>query len=356
MVGAQLGSGIEVMALRETVDRQRRAATEVLGRLDREGINLVKECPACCRCFDRGAERCEHDGAVLELTLPVERVVDAKYRLDRLLGRGGMGAVYEAEDLRLGRRVAVKIVTGGFLGDGAALRRFAREAQASARLVHPHIVRVYDYGSLGGEAAYLVMERAPGITWRALLEARGTLPPAHASELIDQVLAGLEHAHATGVLHRDLKPENLLVADDGAGGERVRILDFGLAKLLEGSVIDPKSRTTSGVSMGTFGYMSPEQLFGREVDARTDVYAMGVIALETLTGAIPVRGEFFHFAIDAVVQERLVAQATDDAGRALAAAVAGALCQDADARTPTVTALRASLIPAIRAWRGPAPA
>jgi len=140
------------------------------------------------------------DGIDLTLTLPVPRIIDGKYRLDRLIGRGGMGAVYEARDLRLGRDVAVKVMIGGQFGREAALRRFRREARAVARLNHPNIVALHDFGELEGGGAYLVMERIHGASLRAELRRAGSFKPADAAEWFDQVLDGLNAAHEHGVV------------------------------------------------------------------------------------------------------------------------------------------------------------
>ena len=144
--------------------------------------NFLKECPSCGACFDSPAETCDRDGQPLSLLLPVVRTIDGKYRLDQLIGKGGMGAVYEARDLRLERSVAVKVMVGRAFGDESALRRFRREARAAARLNHPNIVSVYDFGGLDGGDAYLVMERIHGVTLRAELGRLGVLPPPLAAE------------------------------------------------------------------------------------------------------------------------------------------------------------------------------
>lgn len=352
-VAFQIGAVYEVLSLREQVGRQQDVQSEVLASIDDRHINLVKECPACGRCYDRTAERCVDDDRVLILSMPVERVLGGKYRLDRLLGRGGMGAVYEALDQRLNRRVALKVIKGSAFHNTSARRRFAREAQACARLTHPAIVRVYDYGAFDTSASYLVMELVHGRTWRAELDRLGAFTPEAAADLLDQVMAGMESAHDAGVLHRDLKPDNLLIA--AAAREprpQVKILDFGLAKVRESSFADPKSQTLAGVAMGTLGYMSPEQLAATDVDARTDVYAIGVVALETLTGHLPKFGPGFHALIEAEVDRRLTAPARTDAHQALAAAIARALAPDRDRRYASIPEMRAVLIPAIRQCGG----
>lgn len=347
MVASQVGAVCEVLALREQVGEHQRIQTEVLGRLDRQQINLVRECPDCGRCFDSTEERCPDDGQMLVLSLPVDRTLDGKYRLERLIGRGGMGAVYEATDLRLNRRVAAKVVRSAMLGSSSLQRRFAREAQACGRLAHPNIVRVYDFG-MAGETAYLVMEYVQGETWRAQLERLGILSTAVAASLLDQVLDGMQAAHAAGVLHRDLKPENLLICPPATGSiPNVKILDFGLAKVREAGFTDPKSMTMQGVAMGTFGYMSPEQLLGENVDERTDVYAIGVITLETLTGRIVVDGMFFHRAIEAELNRRLIAPAATNAHARLASAIERALAPNPAQRFASIADMRAELVPAI---------
>ncbi len=186
------------------------------------------------------------------------------------------------------------------------------------------------------------------------LDRHGVFAQETAAALLDQVLAGLEAAHAAGVLHRDLKPENLhILVADGEGPPCVKILDFGLAKFRDRENTDPKSRTSTGVALGTFGYMSPEQLLGREVDERADVYSVGVIALESLTGRVPVRGEYFHYAVDLAVEERVVRRAVTESQHALATVMTRALAQNPADRYPTVAELRAALIPAIRSCEPP---
>ncbi len=349
LLAAQIGGVYEVLTLRGEIGRHRRIQQEVLARFDRERLNLVKECRACGACYDSSADRCERDGQELVIEVPVERVVEGKYRLERVIGRGGMGAVFEATDLRLNRRVALKVMTGHLIGSGTALRRFAREAQASAKLEHPNIVRVYDYGTLGDDSAYLVMEHVQGVTWADEMDRLGAFPLPLAADALDQVLDGAEAAHAAGILHRDLKPSNLMLRRPKEDGPlQVKILDFGLAKVRELAFADPKSLTAQGVTLGTFGYMAPEQLLGEEVDERADVYSLGVIALETLTGRLRIAQQFFHRTIEAELKARLVVPARTAPQRALAEALQGCLAPARDLRTPSAREMRRVLIPAIR--------
>jgi serine/threonine protein kinase len=217
----------------------------------------------------------------------VSRVVDGKYRLDRLLGKGGMGAVYEARDLRLGRAVAVKCLLGRQFGQQGALRRFRREARAAARLNHRNVVAVYDYGVLEGEGAYLVMELVRGVTLRAELQRSGSLTAARTADWFEPLLDGVAAAHAEGMVHRDLKPENVIGTDGDA--LEVRILDLGLVKLDPGESLSTDPLTAEGAVMGTLAYMAPEQLLGGDVDHRADVFAVGLMLVEALTGGYPFR-------------------------------------------------------------------
>jgi hypothetical protein len=252
-------------------------------------INLMRVCPHCGTCYDSDVVLCVKDGRVPAVTLPIERTIDGKYKLDRLIGRGGMGAVYSGKDIRLDRRIAIKILLSELFGQEMALRRFEREAQTAARLNHPNIIQVHDYGPIGAMGAYLVMEYAEGRTWRQEMElsrlTAGVILP-----WVSQLLDGVAAAHEAGIVHRDLKPENLLLIERGDGTSQLKILDFGLAKmqLLD---LSREDKLSLGVSMiGTVGYVPPEQLNGGVTDARSDIYAIGRILLETLSGSLPDSG------------------------------------------------------------------
>jgi eukaryotic-like serine/threonine-protein kinase len=284
-IAAQIAFVYENAALKERVIREHTIRRDVLTKLSQSEFRLLRECPACGVCFDSDETACPVDGAELVPSLPVERVIEGKYRLDRLLGKGGMGAVYEASDLRLNRKVAVKVMIGRLFGRRDALRRFEREAQAAAKLSHRNVVDVYDYGTFGNEGAYIVMQLLHGQSWLDLIQ-RGPFPPAIAAERISQLLQGLKAAHEAGIIHRDLKPANLAVVPDN-GRELVKILDFGLAKMQERAGVDAETITDVGTVIGTYGYMSPEQLLGREADERADIFAVGVITAEALTGKQP---------------------------------------------------------------------
>ena len=286
-VATQIALVLQMVVLREQVKEDGRVRAEVLARLEQEHIQLLLECPSCGRCYSSPVTKCEEDRSPLGFTLPIERIIDGKYRLDRRIGVGGMGAVYEASDLRLQRTVAVKIMTGRLFGNSSAFLRFEREARLAARLQHPGIISIYDFGSLRGDGAYLVMQLVPGRSWRAEMQAAGPIRPARAAVWIDQLCDAIALAHSNGVIHRDLKPENLLIWVDSNGLEKVTVLDFGLAKLRSVPKPSDSTLTTEDTVVGTQSYMSPEQRRGEPVDDRSDVYALAVIIVELLTNSKP---------------------------------------------------------------------
>jgi serine/threonine protein kinase len=215
------------------------------------------------------------------------------YRILAKLGEGGMGAVYAAEHTKLAARVALKVLHGPYAQSPEAVARFVTEARASARIGNPHIIEVRDLGELPGGGYYLVMELLEGRSLAQALEQDGPFSPERALHLLTQLCDALGAAHARGIVHRDLKPENLfLVARDG-DPDFVKVLDFGISKVLD-EAWAPKGMTRTGAMLGTPYYMAPEQVHGaRDIDARADVYALGVIAFELLSGTRPFRAETF---------------------------------------------------------------
>lgn len=242
--------------------------------------------------------------------LPAEQLDDELpgYTVRRVLGQGGMGAVYLAHHTTLDRDVAVKLLPAELAGEEGFVRRFEREARSMARLDHPHIVKVHDFGRTSTGLPYLVMEYVDGCDLQRLIQ-QGQLSVAQALQLVTQVCDALSYAHAAGIVHRDIKPSNVLI--DRAGC--IKIADFGLARPV-GAGRNGMSRalTQSGEVMGTLEYMAPEQLMGKEADHRADIYALGVMLYELLTGDVP-RGAWrppsgvkpMDERLDAVVQRAL---------------------------------------------------
>jgi serine/threonine-protein kinase len=210
----------------------------------------------------------------------IGRLIDGRYQVRSRIARGGMATVYLATDLRLERRVAVKVMHGHLADDSQFKQRFIQEARSAARLAHPNVVNVFDQGQ-DADSAYLVMEYLPGITLRDLLQEYGSLTSQQTIDISEAVLSGLAAAHKAGIVHRDLKPENVLLADDG----RIKIGDFGLARAASANT------ATGAALLGTIAYLSPELVTRGVADTRSDIYAVGIMMYEMLTGEQPFKGE-----------------------------------------------------------------
>ena len=226
------------------------------------------------------------------------------YEIQSLIGAGGMGEVYRAHDVRLDRTVAIKVLPISCSADRDRLQRFAQEARAAAALNHPNILSIFDIGDNHG-APYIVSELLEGETLRDCLK-RGSLSLRKAIDYAFQVARGLAAAHEKGIVHRDLKPENLFITNDG----RVKILDFGLAKLTRpesaregGDAPTMQAATEPGVVMGTVGYMSPEQVRGKDADARADIFSFGAILYEMISGKRAFQGETAADTMSAILKE-----------------------------------------------------
>jgi serine/threonine-protein kinase len=248
---------------------------------------------SCSRCGGRHPpERCPAGPEVA--TLPsldlLRGAIVGEYQVTGLLGEGGMGVVYSGVHPLLGRKVAIKVLNHQMAQRDEATKRFLQEARAASTLRHQNIVDVFAFGQLADGRYYQVMEFLEGESLRAMLNKRGPMPPSQARTIVIGVLAGLDVAHRRGVVHRDIKPDNIFICGSLDGGalaaSDVKILDFGLAKRESAGDISVKTR--SGVTMGTPAYMSPEQCRGvGSVDARTDIYAVGVMLYEMIAGRVP---------------------------------------------------------------------
>src|SRR5258708_20925934 len=219
-------------------------------------------------------------------------VVAERYRGEALLGEGTMGVVYRVEHVHMRKTFALKVLGGEWVKTPDALARFEREARAAGSIATPHVAQATDFGLLADGSCFLVLEYVDGRTLRRALK-RGALQPGRALRIARGVGSAMAAAHAMGVIHRDLKPENIMLVDRDGNSDYVKVLDFGLAKIESEAVAGPVSKalTRHGALVGTPSYMSPEQAIGEGVDPRADLYAVGVILFEMLTGVCPFRGD-----------------------------------------------------------------
>jgi predicted Ser/Thr protein kinase len=269
----------------------------------------------------------------------IGHVIDGKYELKAKLGQGGMSVVYQARRVHIGDDVAVKILTGKFVKDDAALARFRREARAAAMLRHPNVITIHDFGETDDEhaPAFIVMEFVKGTPLRELLHSEDHFSVERGLRLMRGICAGVGAAHRQGVVHRDLKPENILVVapEDDFELESVRVVDFGLAKLLADA-----GATTTGSVVGTPYYMSPEQCLGEPLDARSDVYSLGAMFYEMLSGKKP----FAEETVSGVINRHLTEPPAPfspalEIPRRVSIGIMHALAKDPDARPQTATEL-----------------
>lgn len=250
----------------------------------------MKQCPACEREFKDQMHFCPFDGLALVLQSDNDKLIgtilDNKYRIEEKIGEGGMGRVYRATHIHMDHTVAVKILHSHLSSDQTALERFRREARAAAQLHHPNAVAVTDFGvTMNDRVAYLVMEFLDGLDLRQRIDKQRQLDCEETCSIVQQICSALDAAHSNGIIHRDLKPDNIWLFKSADGVERVKVLDFGIAKLQ--STTEMIKLTQQGVIVGTPHYMSPEQCSGEELDARSDLYSLGVIIYEMLTGWVP---------------------------------------------------------------------
>jgi serine/threonine protein kinase len=315
-----------------------------------EAIAIAKICPQCGVEYDTASRFCPNDGTPLRpkgSTDPfVGRVLAERYHMLKRLGEGGMGKVYLAEHVKMNRHCAVKVMNSALLNDSDAAQRFAREASNAARIIHPNVAAVFDYGETDG-VVYLVMEYVEGEPLTRLLERETMLQPARAVDIAHQVSEALVAAHELGIVHRDLKPDNIIIAAGKNGRDIAKVVDFGIAKAIEEA--PGESLTRTGLVIGTPEYMSPEQLLGDPVDARSDIYSLGCILYQMLTG----RRTFDEPTREQMIKRRLTEKAphprdlVPDLPKTLDLIVARLLNRTPHDRYATAAEVRDLLIPAI---------
>ena len=252
------------------------------------GVSARKVCPHCGNEYETDARFCPKDGAALRPTGGSDPLIGHtlgdRYHILSLVGEGGMGRIYLAEHVRMNRQCAVKIMRPNLVNDADAAARFAREASSAARIIHPNVAAVFDYGESDGHI-YLVMEYVKGESLGAILQTERVLAIPRAVELGRQISDALAAAHELGIVHRDLKPDNILITRTAGGKEVAKVVDFGIAKAIKEG--PGQKLTETGLVIGTPEFMSPEQLMGDPVDARSDIYSLGCILYEMLLGVAP---------------------------------------------------------------------
>jgi serine/threonine protein kinase len=253
----------------------------------------VTSCPRCGRTFEDGIRFCPVDGALVTQAVSdpnLGRVLMGQFELREVAGRGAMGTVYRAYQRTMDRVVAVKILRSEIVKEPGVLRRFLREARAAAKLQHPNIVTVHMVGETDDGVPYLVMEHIDGVSLEAICEAQGPQPLPRVTWFGRQIASALSEAHNVGIIHRDLKPANILVTDRSRTPDLIKVLDFGIAKLLTANGPDQSMVTADGTIFGTPHYIAPEQASGGDVDHRADLYSLGVILFRLTTGVLPFEG------------------------------------------------------------------
>ena len=265
-----------------------------------------KICPQCGTEYDVDQKFCPKDGTTLRLQGGqtgdlVGAVIADRYNVIKKLGEGGMGTVYLAEHVKMGRKSAIKVMNPGMVSDADAISRFNREASNASRINHPNVAAVYDFGETSDGLIYLAMEFIEGPSLTKVIEENGSLPPARAAEITRQAAEALSVAHDMGIVHRDLKPDNIMLAKGRDGSDIVKVVDFGIAKAAEG---ENQNVTKTGLVVGTPEYMSPEQLAGDKLDGRSDTYSLALVTYAMLTGKLPFPAE--------TIQESMIKRLTDE--------------------------------------------
>ncbi len=264
----------------------------------------TKVCPQCKTRYDADLKICPRDGTILVFEAASElspgSIVAEKYKIVELIGRGASGSVYKALQAGLNREVAIKVLKLDYVSDRESLQRFELEAKASAKLTHINICAVYDHGVLPNGQPYMVCELLKGKTLRDVLKRHKQIAPEEAVEICTQICDALAVAHDRGIVHRDIKPANVMLCVDEQGLAVVKLIDFGMAKILRGTKGNTETLglTKTGDILGTPWYMSPEQALGQKIDWRADIYSLGCVLFEMVSGSVPFHGASEYEVID----------------------------------------------------------
>ena len=253
-------------------------------------------CPECRQFFAADARFCPFDGSSLQPATGYDpsrdpligQVIDGRYKVEAVLGEGGMGTVYRVVHTSLGRQLALKALRRDLAEDPDLAARFVREAKAAGAIAHPNIVQISDFGSLSSGQPYFVMEFLTGVSLRQMLLSGEKLAPKRVLSMVDSVAEALAMAHDAGIIQRDVKPDNILIQRNPSGRDVVKVLDFGLARVAGASRL-----TRKGIVFGTPHYMSPEQATGEVLDQRSDIYSLGVVLYELITGKVPFEADTY---------------------------------------------------------------
>jgi len=267
----------------------------------------MKICPVCSTEYPDDVKFCPNDGQTLRSAAPahdlVGQVIADRYHVVKKLGEGGMGQVYLAEHVKMGRRSAIKVMNPSMVHDPDAVARFNREASNASRITHPNVCAIYDFGETPDGLIYLAMEFIEGEPLTDLLERDSALPLPRAANIFLQTAEALQAAHDLGIVHRDLKPDNIMLTRRKGGGDTVKVVDFGIAKAVGGDDAGQKV-TKTGLVIGTPEFMSPEQLSGDKLDGRSDLYSLALVLYRMLAGKLPFEAT--------TVQETMIKRLTDE--------------------------------------------
>jgi eukaryotic-like serine/threonine-protein kinase len=309
----------------------------------------MKTCPQCGRIYEGPVEACTEDrmplidDAAAALDPLLGRLLADRYRLVQKIGQGGMGSIYKALQTKMERICAIKLLTALSHDNEAALARFNREAKMASRIDNRHAITIYDYGEAEGGVPYLAMEFVDGKPLSTVLAEEGYLPVERVVAIINQIAEALTAAHSLGIVHRDLKPDNVMITHKGDTADYVKVLDFGIAK----TVIEDSNEklTMDGFVLGTPVYMSPEQLSGEKLDARSDIYSLAIIAYEMLSGRLPFEGEnpqaimIKRITVDPIQLRMVAPEVSDSVNRV----VMDGLARHRESRTPSADAFARAL-------------